>query len=169
MSICASAPLEPCPEARGRVAEIDPYLGRVAGRPGPAALILRSTLGICPPAVRPYVATCAVEGWHRVPVQHLAALSGIPLNRLKRRLALSGLTPASVAAWNLALHAAWLLDVDELSPSTVAASMQLGRRAALAGVLGARGVPFVGGQIRPGTFSATLNRYVAVLRAAFGA
>src|SRR4051812_29644314 len=161
MSICASVRLEPGPEA--------PYLGRIAGRPGPAALILRSTLGLCPPAVRPFVATCAVEGWHRVPVQHLAALSGIPLNRLKRQLGLSGLTPASLAAWNLALHAAWLLDVDELSPSTVAASMQLGRRAALVDVLGARGVAFVGGQIWPGTFSAILNRYVAVLRAAFDA
>jgi hypothetical protein len=161
MSMCGSVRLEPGPEA--------PYLGRIAGRPGPAALILRSTLGLCPPAVRPYVATCAVEGWHRVPVQHLAALSGIPLNRLKRHLALSGLTPGSVAAWSLALHAAWLLDVDELPPSTVAASMQLGRRSALAGVLGARGVPFVGGQIRPGAFWATLHRYVAVLRAASGA
>lgn len=135
----------------------------------PAAMILRRTRDLCPAAVQSYITVCAVESWHRVPVQHLAALSGIPLNRLKRQLAPSGLTPAAVAAWNLALHAAWLLDVAELPAATVASCMQLGRRAALDAILGARGVPFLQGHTLPGAFSATLNRYVEVLRAAFGA
>jgi hypothetical protein len=135
----------------------------------PAAMILRRTRDLCPPAVQAYVDVCAVESWRRVPVQHLAALSGTPLNRIKCQLAPSGLTPAALAAWNLALHAVWLLDVAELSPAIVASSMQLGRRAALGPILGARGVPFLQGETRPGAFAATLNRYIAVLKAAFGA
>jgi hypothetical protein len=119
--------------------------------------------------VRSYFAVCALEAWRRVPVTELACWSGIPYPLLRRRLATWGLTPASVAAWNLALHATWLLDVAELPASTVVSCMQLGRPAALGAILGARGVPFFGGQVQPGAFAATLRRYLDVLRAAFRA
>ena len=102
-----------------------------------------------------------------MPVPQLAAWSGIPLPVLKRSLGAVGLTPAGVAAWNLALHATWLLDVVELPAATVVVSMRLGRPASLAAVLGARGVRFCAGRVEPGAFAATLDRYLAVLRAAF--
>ncbi|HEX5962851.1 MAG TPA: hypothetical protein VFY42_03960 [Gemmatimonadales bacterium] len=138
-----------------------------AGRPGPASILLRRTLFLTPPTVRPYFAVCALEAWRRVSVRHLAGWSGIPLTLLKRRLAATGFTPAGVAAWNLALHAAWLLDVAELPASTVVGCMRLGRPAALAAVLGARAVRFYAGKVEPGAFTITLDRYLAVLRAAF--
>jgi hypothetical protein len=134
---------------------------------GAAATLLRRTLFIPPTPVRPYFAVCAVEGWHRVPVSQLAAWSGIPLGRLKRRLEPTGLTPASVAAWTLALHAAWLLDVAELPAAAVVSAMRLGRTAALGAILGGRAVRFAGGMVEPGTFAVTLERYIAVLRGAF--
>jgi hypothetical protein len=134
-----------------------------------AAALLRRTVPLSPPPVRPYFAICALQGWRRVPTRQLAAWSGIPMNILKRRLAAARLTPAGVAAWNLTLHAAWLLDVAALPASAVASCMQLGRTGALGAVLGARGVRYAGGRVAPGAFAAALERYVAVLRAAFGA
>jgi hypothetical protein len=132
-----------------------------------AKALLRRTFLLSPPPVRPYFAVCALQGWRRVPARQLADWSGIPLNILKRRLAAAGLTPAGVAAWNLALHAAWLLDVAALPAGAVVSCMRLGRTGALGAVLGARGVRYVGGRVTPGAFSAALERYVAVLRAAF--
>jgi hypothetical protein len=139
------------------------------GRPGAATTILRQAVVIAPEPVRPYFAVCALEAWRRVPVKQLASWSGIPLSLLKRRLASWGLTPAGVAAWNFALHATWLLDVAQLPTSTVVTSMRLGRPAALAAVLGARGVSLFGGEIQAGAFSLTLENYVDLLRAAFRA
>lgn len=132
-----------------------------------AATLLRRTGLLPPPAVRPYFAICAVEAWHRVPVRQLADWSGIPLDALSRRLAAATLTPAAVAAWSLALHATWLLDVAELPATLVVCCMQLGRAAALGAVLGARGVRCSAGRVEAGAFAMTLDRYVAVLRAAF--
>jgi hypothetical protein len=136
-------------------------------RAGPAETILHSSVFLAPPSVRPYFAACAVECWHRVPVWQLAALSGIPIGRLKRWLAPTGITPASVAAWNLSLHAAWLLDVAELPAAEVVLRMQLGRTAALGVILGARAVRFTGGKVEPGAFTRSLEHYIAVLRDAF--
>jgi hypothetical protein len=140
-----------------------------AGRAGPGATLLRQAVSIAPEPVRPYFAVCALEAWRRVPIKQLAGWSGIPFPLLRRRLALKGLTPAGVAAWNFALHAAWLLDVAQLPSSTVAACMRLRRPAALAAVLGARGVHMFGGEVRAGAFSDTLDRYLDLLRAAFRA
>ena len=134
-----------------------------------AAALLRRTVLLSPPLVRPYFAVCALQGWRRVPTRQLAAWSGIPMNILKRRLATARLTPAGVAAWNLALHASWLLDVAALPAGTVVSCMRLGRTGALGAVLGTRGVRYAGGRVAPGAFAATLDRYVAVLRAAFDA
>ena len=134
-----------------------------------AATLLRRTLFLSPPTLRPFFVVCALEAWHRVPVRQLADWSGIPLHSLKRQLGAFTLTPAAVAAWSLALHATWLLDVAELPASTVVCSMGLGRPAALGAVLGARGVRSSAGRVDPGAFAATLDRYVAVLRAAFRA
>jgi hypothetical protein len=139
------------------------------GRRGPALILLRHAVLLAPQPLRPYFAVCALEAWRRVPVRELADWSGIPFNLLKRRLAAKGLTPAAVAAWNFALHATWLLDVAELPACLVVSCMRLGRTAALGAVLGARGVPFFGGRVQPGAFSATLDRYLDVLRAAFRA
>ena len=136
-------------------------------RAGPAATLLRRAVLLAPPSLRPYFAVCALEGWRRVSVPQLAAWSGTPLPALKRSLGAVSLTPAGVAAWNLALHATWLLDVVELPAATVVVSMRLGRPASLAAVLGARGVRFCAGRVEPGAFAATLDRYLAVLRAAF--
>jgi len=136
--------------------------------PSAAAALLRHSVLLSPPLVRPYFAVCALQGWRRVPVRQLADWSGIPLNILKRRLATARLTPAGVAAWNLTLHAAWFLDVAALPAHDVVSRMRLGRTGALGAVLGARGVRYVGGRIAPGAFAAALERYVAVLRAAFG-
>jgi hypothetical protein len=136
-------------------------------RPGPAATLLRQAVFLTPPSVRPYFAVCALEAWRRVSVRQLAGWSRIPLTLLKRRLAPTSLTPAGVAAWNLALHATWLLDVAELPVRTVVVNMRLGRPAALAAVLGARGVRFYAGKVESGAFATTLDRYLAVLRAAF--
>ncbi len=146
-----------------------PYQALAAepGRSGATATLLRRTVSIPPPLVRPYFVVCAVEGWRRIPVEQLVHWSGIPARTLKRRLAASGLTPAGVAAWNFALHAAWLLDVAELSATEVVRYMRLGRHAALGAILGGRGVRFELGQIAPGAFAATLNRYLEVLHAAF--
>ena len=137
------------------------------GRSGPAATLLRRAVFLTPPPVRPYFAVCALEAWRRVSVRQLAGWSGIPFSLLKRQLAATSLTPASVAAWNLALHATWLLDVAELSASAVAGHMGLGRPAALAAILGARAVRCSAGKVEIGAFTATLDRYLAVLRAAF--
>lgn len=137
------------------------------GRSGPAATLLRRAMFLAPPPVRPYFAVCALEAWRRVSVRQLAAWSGIPLTLLKRRLAARSFTPAGVAAWNLALHATWLLDVAELPTSAVVGCMRLGRPAALAAVLGARGVRFYAGKVESGCFTATLDRYLAVLQATF--
>jgi hypothetical protein len=134
---------------------------------GAAATLLRRTVSLPPPLARPFFIVCALQGWRRVPVRQLAAWSGIPLNILKRRLAPSRLTPAGIAAWNLALHATWLLDVAALPAGTVVSCMRLGRPGALRAVLGARGVRYAGGRVESGAFAATLERYVAVLRAAF--
>jgi hypothetical protein len=134
---------------------------------GAAATLLRRTVFLPPPPVRPYFAVCALEGWRRVPAQQLAAWSGIPLNTLKRRFAATTLTPAGVAAWNLALHATWLLDVAALPAIAVVRCMRLGRAAALGAALGARGVRFAGGRVEPGAFAMTLDGYLAVLGAAF--
>lgn len=139
------------------------------GRSGPAATLLRHAVFLAPPLVRPYFAVCALEAWRRVSVRQLAGWSGIPLTLLKRQLAATSLTPAGVAAWNLALHATWLLDVAELPPSAVVGCMRFGRPAALAAVLGARAVRFYAGKVESGAFSTTLGRYLAVLRAAFRA
>jgi hypothetical protein len=132
-----------------------------------AAVLLRRTVLLSPPPVRPYFAVCALQGWRRVPTPQLAAWSGIPIDILKRRLAPARLTPAGVAAWYLALHAAWLLDVAALPAGAVVSCMRLGRTGALGAVLGARGVRYAGGRIEPGAFAAALERYVAVLGAAF--
>lgn len=140
-----------------------------SGRWSPAATLLRHAVFLAPAPVRSYFAVCALEAWRRVPVRLLAVWSGIPFSLLKRRLATNGLTPAGVAAWNFALHATWLLDVAELPASAVVSCMRLGRPAALGAVLGARGISFFGGQVQPGAFSATLDRYLDVLRAAFSA
>jgi hypothetical protein len=137
------------------------------GGSGPTATLLRSSVFLTPPSVRPYFAVCALEAWRRVSVRQLAGWSGVPLTLLKRRLAAASLTPAGVAAWNLALHATWLLDVAELPASTVVLSMRLGRPSALAAVLGARAVRFYAGKVESGAFTTTLDRYLAVLRAAF--
>ena len=74
-----------------------------------------------------------------------------------------------MAAWNLTLHAAWLLDVAALPARTVVSCMRLGRASALGAALGARGVRYAAGRIEPGAFAAALERYLAVLRAAFPA
>ena len=140
-----------------------------AGRLGPAATLLRQAVFLAPLPVRPYFAVCALEAWRRVSVRQLAAWSGIPLNLLKRRLIGTSLTPGGVAAWNLALHAAWLLDVAELPTSTVVSCMGLGRPAALSAILGARAVRFYAGKVESGAFTTTLGRYLAVLRAAYRA
>lgn len=132
-----------------------------------AATLLRRTALLPPPQARPFFVVCAFQGWRRVPVGQLAGWSGIPINTLKRQLATAGLTPAGVAAWNLALHAAWLLDVAALPAATVVSCMRLGRAGALRAVLGARGVRYAAGRLEPGAFAAALERYVAVLRAAF--
>lgn len=137
------------------------------GRSGPAEILLRRAVFLAEPSVRPYFAVCALEAWRRVSVRQLAGWSRIPLTFLKRRLAATSLTPAGVAAWNLALHATWLLDVAELPVGTAVRSMRLGRPAALAAVLGARGVRFCSGKVESGAFTTTLDRYLAVLRAAF--
>jgi hypothetical protein len=145
--------------------------GRVLSptRWSPAETLLRQAVFIAPAPVRSYFAVCALEAWRRVPVRWLAGWSGISFPILRRRLASTGLTPAGVAAWNFALHATWLLDVAELPASAVVSCMRLGRTAALGAILGARGVSFFSGQVRPGAFSATLERYLEVLRAAFKA
>ena len=154
---------------------LDPCSGVRLVRPGatelsgPAATLLRRAVCLAPQPVRSYFAVCALEAWRRVPVTQLAVWSDIPYSLLKRRLATWGLTPAAVAAWNLALHATWLLDVAELPASSVVSCMQLGRPAALGAILGARGISFFGGQVQPGAFAATLRRYLDLLRAAFGA
>ncbi len=136
---------------------------------GAAATLLRRTVCLLPTPVRPYFAVCALEGWRRVPAQQLAGWSGIPIKALKHWLAAATLTPAGVAAWHLALHATWLLDVAALPAGTVLSCMRLGRASALGAVLGARGVRFAAGRVEPGAFAVTLDRYVAVLRAAFPA
>jgi hypothetical protein len=135
--------------------------------PGATATLLRQAVPLPPLQLRPYFAVCALEAWRRVPVRQLAGWSGIPWGELKRRMAAAGLTPAGIATWNLALHAAWLLDVAELPASTVVRCMGLGRPAALSAALGARGVRFSGGKVESGTFAVTLDRYISVLRAAF--
>ena len=135
---------------------------------GAAAVLLRRTVLLSPAQVRPYFVVCALHGWRRVPTRQLADRSGIPITILKRRLAPARLTPSGVAAWNLALHAAWLLDVAALPASAAASCMRLGRTGALGAVLGARGLGYAGGRVAPGAFAAALERYVAVLRAAFG-
>src|SRR4051812_1965807 len=99
MAPCQSAPQ---PIATHSLRWLSPLVDRAVEpvRWGAAATLLRRTISIPPPPVRPYFAVCAVESWHRVPVSLLAAASGVPLGRLKRRLAPTCLTPASVAAWN---------------------------------------------------------------------
>jgi len=134
---------------------------------GAAATLLRRTVLLPPPLARPFFAVCALQGWRRVPVRQLAAWSGIPINTLKRQLATARLTPAGVAAWNLALHAAWLLDVAALPVGTVVSCMRLGRAGALGAVLGARGVRYAGGRVELGAFAAALDRYVGLLHTAF--
>jgi hypothetical protein len=138
-------------------------------RSSPAATLLRRAVFLTPASVRPYFAVCALEAWRRVPVRQLAGWSGIPFAQLKRLLAKWGLTPAGVAAWNFALHATWLLDVAQLPSSIVVSCMHLGRPAALAAVLGSRGIPFHSGQVQPGAFASTLERYLDLLHAAFRA
>jgi hypothetical protein len=108
-----------------------------------------------------------LEAWRRVSVCRLVGWSGIPLSVLKRRLAEASLTPAGVVAWNLALHATWLLDVAELPANTVVNCMGLGRSTSLAAILGGRAVRYQAGKVESGAFSNTLNRYLALLRAAF--
>jgi len=151
-------------EAESAGWEMFPQQTRLAA----AATLLRRTVFLPPFSVRPYFVTCAHEGWRRVRVGQLAAWSGIPVNVLKRRLAVSTLTPPGIAAWNLALHALWLLDVAELPARVAASSMRLGRTGAIGAILGARGVRYAGGKVAPGAFAAALERYVAVLRSAFG-
>ena len=137
------------------------------GGQGAAATLLRRAVFLTPAPVRPYFAVCALEAWRRVPARQLAGWSGIPWSVLRRRMAAAGLTPAGIAAWNLALHATWLLDVAELRASSVVRCMQLGRPAALSAVLGARAVRFFGGKVEPGAFAVGLDRYISVLRASF--
>jgi len=132
-----------------------------------AAALQRRTASLAPVAVRSYFVVCAMEGWRRVQVDQLVAWSGVPPATLKRRLAAAGVTPAGVAAWNLALHAAWLLDVAALPAGAAVSCMRLARGSALRAVLGARGVRLAAGRVEPGAFAATLERYAAVLRAAF--
>jgi hypothetical protein len=132
-----------------------------------AATLLRRTVRLTTLPVRPYFTICALEGWRRIPIGQLADWSGLPLSTLKHRLAKAKLTPASVAAWTLALHAAWMLDVAELPAGAVASCMRLGRSSALGAVLGARGVRYTAGRVEPGAFAATLERYMAVLHASF--
>jgi hypothetical protein len=156
-----AGPTEPASVAEGRTLGSRPW--------GPAPTLLRHAVFLTAAPVRPYFAVCALEAWRRVPVRQLAGWSGIPFSLLKRSLAARGLTPAGVVAWNLALHATWLLDVAELPASAVVSCMRLGRPAGLGSVLGGRGVPFFAGQVQPGAFSATLHRYLDVLRASFGA
>jgi hypothetical protein len=153
--------------ARQGANDLAPLRAGGSRRSGPAATLLRHAVFLTPPAVRPYFAVCALEAWRRVSVRQLAGWSGIPLSVLKRRLAATRLTPAGVVAWNLALHATWLLDVAELPARTVVLSMRLGRPAALAALLGARAVRFYTGKVDSGAFTTTLDRYLAVLRAAF--
>jgi hypothetical protein len=45
--------------------------------------------------------------------------------------------------------------------------MRLGRAVALGAALGARGVRFAAGRVDPGAFASALDRYAAVLHAAF--
>jgi hypothetical protein len=136
-------------------------------RVGATTTLLRQAVFLTPPTLRPYFAVCALEAWRRVPVRHLAAWSGIPWGVLKYELGARSLTPAGVLAWNLALHATWLLDVAELPASVVVSCMHLGRPAGLAAVLGARGVHCAAGKVEAGAFAATLQHYLSVLRAAF--
>lgn len=132
-----------------------------------SATLLRRTAFVSPASVRPFFVVCAILGWRRFKSTQLAAWSGIPINTLRRRLAMAGLTPAGVAAWNIALHAAWMLDVAALPAAAVVARMELGRPSALGAVLGARGVRYAAGRIQAGAFATALERYVSVLRAAF--
>jgi hypothetical protein len=134
-----------------------------------ALTLLRHSVLLSPPALRPYFAACALHGWRRIPPRQLAIWSGVPMNTLKRRLAAAKLTPAGVAAWNLTLHAAWLLDVAALPAGAVVSRMGLGRTGALSAVLGSRGIRYAAGRVAPGAFAAALERYVAVLRHAFNA
>jgi hypothetical protein len=134
-----------------------------------AGTLLRQVVRLCPVDLRPFFAVCALEAWRRVPVRQLASWSDIPFNVLRYKLGLRSLTPAGVAAWNLTLHATWLLDVAELPASAVVSCMGLGRQAGLSAVLGARAVHFASGKVEPGAFAATLERYLSVLRTAFGA
>src|SRR5262245_57757035 len=87
-----------------------------------ATVIVRRTNLLVPPSIRPYFLVCALDGWRRVPVWQLAISSGIPFSILRRRLSTSGLTPLSIASWNLSLHATWLLDVAALPAAAVVAS-----------------------------------------------
>ncbi len=149
--------VEPAPETAGHC------------RPGAAATLLRRAVFLAPSELRPYFAVCALEARRRVPVRRLAAWSGISWSVLRPRLAQRSLTPAGVAAWNLALHATWLLDVAELPAREVVGCMNLGRSSGLAAVLGARAVRFSAGRVEPGAFAVALARYISVLRAAFRA
>jgi hypothetical protein len=167
MAPTATLWLEPS-DSKLRTVEVEDQVdaGHPASRDA-AAVLIRRAIPLPPALVRPFFVTCALEGWRRVPAERLAAWSNIQPTVLRRRLAAAGLTPGGVAAWNLALHAAWLLDVASLPVRTVVSSMRLGRAGALGAVLGARGVRFVAGRIEPGAFAATLDRYAAMLRAAF--
>jgi len=138
-------------------------------RSSAALTLLHRTVPLSPLPLRPSFTACALHGWRRVPPRQLAVWSGIPLSLLKRRLAAASLTPAGVAAWNLTLHAVWLLDVAALPASVVVSGMGLGRTGALSAVLGARGIRYDGGRVAPGAFAAALERYVSVLRHAFNA
>jgi hypothetical protein len=148
----------------GEWAEAGDPASRVA-----AEVIARRTSALVPTVVRSYFTTCALHCCRRVPTSQLAALSGISLSTLRYRLSTVGLTPSAIAVWHLALHATWLLDVAALPPAAVVTCMHLGRSSALGAVLGARGVRFSGGEVPPGAFSSTLERYSCVLRAAFSA
>jgi hypothetical protein len=134
-----------------------------------AAVVIRRTSPVVPIWVRSYFTTCARYGWQRLPVRLLCESSGIPFQVLKRWLSLVGLTPAGVAAWYLALHATWLLDVAGVPAAAVVERMRLRRTTALGSILGARGIRFSGGRVAPGAFAGTLERYLHVLRAAFPA
>jgi len=165
MALCQAAPQPIATHSLLWPARAD--LAAEPDRPGAAATLLRHTIFIPPAEVRPYFVVCAVEGWRRIPVEQLIHWSGIPSRRLKRRLGAAQLTASGVAAWNFALHAAWLLDVAGLSAREVVRHMRLGRRAALGAILGGRGVRFHFGRIAPGDFAATLDRYLEVLHSAF--
>lgn len=134
-----------------------------------AAVVIRRTSPMVPISVRSYFTICARYGWQRLPVRLLGESSGISFQVLKRRLSLAGLTPAGVAAWYLALHATWLLDVAGFPAAAVVERMRLRRTSALGSILGARGIRFSGGRVAPGAFADTLERYLHVLRAAFPA